>query len=330
MSAEDKREARRKRILERGGDRLSRITSTGRGEDYEGLDSTPVKAKKFDDPPDVPIHESFSTGVADKNQGGVMHGNMSSSSTDASVGQQPLAEMFAAMQGRSSSGMDPMATMQQLMNRTSDAADHPHAMPSVSNVSPAVLQRAERLDRRMRLVQTSIVIAFSVFLVFGSIFNESPPGILGRLFPTAAVEAYEHQSYRKQWASLAYHYTPISAWSSVDDPSLLPWGALRSPMDSLRPYLGSALHPSSLPQWPVFWVFATMEIALIGVRIALQQQLPASPPTGLGSVLSLWAPGLVEFVTPLIAVMSLVSSLIDDLCILLFVIGMGVLFCHMA
>ena len=64
MSAEEKRQARRKRILERGGDRLSRITSTGRGEDYEGLDATPIQAKRFGDPPEVGASEGVSSGVA--------------------------------------------------------------------------------------------------------------------------------------------------------------------------------------------------------------------------------------------------------------------------
>ena len=38
--AEAKREARRRRILERGGDRLSRITNTGRGSDYDAVSYT--------------------------------------------------------------------------------------------------------------------------------------------------------------------------------------------------------------------------------------------------------------------------------------------------
>ncbi|WFD03761.1 hypothetical protein MOBT1_002455 [Malassezia obtusa] len=304
MSAEDKREARRKRILERGGDRLSRITNTGRGEGYVGLDSEPVRVPKRDDPAPAPA-------------------------ADAASGANAFAEMLAAMRGKGPAGQDPMAFMQNLLSQSASAAGEPHAMPSVPEVSPATLRRAERLDRRMRLVQTSVVLLFSLYIVFGSILAEAPPGILGRLFPTRAVEHHVGHSYRRQWASLAQQYTPMSAWISAEDPSVFPWGALRTPLDYLSPYLGAAVHPANLPRWPVFWVFFTLEIALLGVRIAMQQQLPAAPPTGLGSVLAVWAPNAVEFATPLLSAVSLVSALVDDLAILLFAIGAGVLFCHL-
>ncbi|WFC97181.1 hypothetical protein MBRA1_003847 [Malassezia brasiliensis] len=324
MSAEDKREARRKRILERGGDRLSRITHTGRGEGYVGLDATPVQVPKHNDSPEAEpkaLAEAARTAAA------------APAGADANVTKRsgdPFAEMMAAMQGKSAGTQDPMALMQELLGRTAGAASDPHAMPSVPDVPAATLRRAERLDRRMRLVQSTIVLLFSLYIVFGSIFSEAPPGILGRLFPTAAaVQAHEAHTYRRQWAALAQHFVPISEWISVEDPSVFPWGALRSPLDALHPSLGAALHPANLPRWPVFWVFFTMEVALVGMRIAVQQQLPAAPPTGLGSVVRLWAPALVEFVTPLLSAVSVASALVDDLCILLFAIGAGVLFCQL-
>ncbi|KAI3623432.1 hypothetical protein CBS14141_003693 [Malassezia furfur] len=314
MSAEDKREARRKRILERGGDRLSRITHTGRGEGYVGLDATPVQARKHDDPPEVGARGRRTRQTRPARAAAAARG------ADAHVTKRPgdpFAEMMAAVQGKSCSAARraPPAT------RTRCRA--------CRRVPAATLRRAERLDRRLRLVQSTVVLLFALYIVFGSIVSEAPPGILGRLFPTAAVEAHEAHTYRQQWAALAQRFVPISEWISVEDPSVFPWGALRSPLDALHPALGAALHPANLPRWPVFWVFFTMEVALVGMRIAMQQQLPAAPPTGLGSVLRLWAPGLVEFVTPLLSVASVASALVDDLCILLFAIGAGVLFCHL-
>ena len=47
-----KREERKRRILEKGSSRLSRITNTGRGKDYEGLDTSSVT------PPRMPTSDS--------------------------------------------------------------------------------------------------------------------------------------------------------------------------------------------------------------------------------------------------------------------------------
>lgn len=323
MSAEDKREARRQRILERSGDRLSRITNTGRGDGYVGLDTKPVPAPRTE--PSGPSEESSVTPSL----------LQPTAKPDEALGSftkpdgDPLAAMMAAMQGSSSqAGADPMAMFQQLLGQTAGAAGDPHAMPAVPEVSAATLRRAERLDRRMRLVQTTVILLFAFFVVFGSIFSPAPEGIAGRALDTPAVAAFAEHTYRKQWASLAQQYTPMSAWLSTDDPSVFPWGALRTPLDYLQPYIGKAAHPANLPSWPIFWVFFSLEAGLQGIRIALQQQLPAAPPTGVGSVLSMWAPGVVPYLAPLLSVVSLLSSLVDDLCILLFAIGLGVLFCH--
>ena len=69
-------------------------------------------------------------------------------------------------------------------------------------------------------------------------------------------------------------------------------------------------------------------IGLQGVRIAMLQRAPVSLPGTLDSVVSMYAPGVRSLLTPLLTMGSLASSLVDDLCILLFAIGLGVLFCH--
>ena len=139
---------------------------------------------------------------------------------------------------------------------------------------------------------------------------------------------FSRESFQKQWASLAWEYTPISAWLSKDDPSVFPWGALRTPLDSLRPYIGHETLGKELPSWPIFWVFVSMEMGLQGVRLAMLQRMPVSLPGGLKSVISVYAPGIQRLLTPALTLLSLASSLVDDLCILLFAIGTGVLFCH--
>ena len=71
-----------------------------------------------------------------------------------------------------------------------------------------------------------------------------------------------------------------------------------------------------------------MEMGLQGVRLAMLQRMPVSLPGGLKSVISVYAPGIQRLLTPALTLLSLASSLVDDLCILLFAIGTGVLFCH--
>ena len=56
--------------------------------------------------------------------------------------------------------------------------------------------------------------------------------------------------------------------------------------------------------------------------------MPAAAPAGISSVLSLYAPSLGPLLAPAMSCLSLASALLDDLCILLFAIGTGVLFCH--
>ena len=62
--------------------------------------------------------------------------------------------------------------------------------------------------------------------------------------------------------------------------------------------------------------------------VAMLQRAPVSLPGTLDSVVSMYAPGVRSLLTPLLTMGSLASSLVDDLCILLFAIGLGVLFCH--
>lgn len=42
----------------------------------------------------------------------------------------------------------------------------------------------------------------------------------------------------------------------------------------------------------------------------------------------LYAPGLAQYVSPLLSALSLARALFDDLSLLIFAIGLGVLFCN--
>lgn len=339
-----KREARKRRILEKSRDRLSRITNTGRGKDYEGLDTKPIPAM-----PSPGISDT-----ADTLTGPTPSAALKNEEPPAHDASDPFTSMMAAMQSRmgaqeqgsgasrgadgsndSNMPSDPMALMQQLlsgsgmqqpgaMNNGAGDASNPQTMVQVKEA-----RRIERSVRRVKLLQATLVFLFAFYIVFSSIFSHAhDTGLTGRSIPTESMSEFSRESFQKQWASLAWEYTPISAWLSKDDPSVFPWGALRTPLDSLRPYIGHETLGKELPSWPIFWVFVSMEMGLQGVRLAMLQRMPVSLPGGLKSVISVYAPSIQRLLTPALTLLSLASSLVDDLCILLFAIGTGVLFCH--
>ena len=337
-----KREERKRRILEKGSSRLSRITNTGRGKDYEGLDTSSVTPPRMptSDSKEAPAIVSNATATATRSKD-----ITESSQVQGETENDQFTSMLAAVQARMGNEApggtmpkDPLALMQQVMGRglqTDAVAGAAHAA-GASRVSPAQTTEVAHMHRsvqRIRLVQATLVFVFAFYIVFSSIFSHSHnTGLTGRSIPTDSMDKFSRDSFMRQWASLAWEYTPITAWLSKDDPSVFPWGALRTPLDWLRPYLGMAgesqWFDAELPAWPIFWVFVSMELGLQGVRIAMLQRAPVSLPGTLDSVVSMYAPGVRSLLTPLLTMGSLASSLVDDLCILLFAIGLGVLFCH--
>ncbi|WFD36256.1 hypothetical protein MCUN1_003134 [Malassezia cuniculi] len=331
MSDADKREARRQRILARGGDRLSKIVNTGRGEDYVGLDTTPVLRKETaaPDPPDEPIPEIGSSSALAASgfpaASGAPGSDAPGSDAPGSAQQDPLAALLNSFQGQAKAQgadtTDPTALLRSILQ----GASGPAPAQAVDTVAVA---RTQRLDRRLRLVQATFVFAFAFFIVFSSILAPvQEVGITGRALEHTAGELFARHSFLSQWASLARTHTPIAAWLSHHDPSLFPWGALRTPLDLVRPYV-KAPEVSTLPSWPIFWVFVSLEVALQGVRISLMQQLPTPPPSALSRAVTSFAPGLLPYLTPVLSFVAFANSMIDDLCILLFAIGVGIFFSH--
>lgn len=321
-----RREARKRRILEKSGDRLSRITNTGRGKDYAGLDTAPVTPRADSAPAAAPPQPAPAAPVVAATAATAPSEKPSAPADDD---QDALARMLASMQARMGPGgapadgaPAPMALMQQLLGQAGGAGA-PAPAPS-SDVA-----YTQRMVRRMRLVQATLVFALAFYVVFSSIFSHAhDTGLTGRSLPTDAGTQFARDSYRQQWASLAQAYTPTSAWLSADDPALFPWKGVQGPLAALRPFVSHGMLDGAWPSWPVFWVFVSLEIGLQGVRLAMLQRVPAALPRGMHSVVSLYAPQLLPLAGPVLGVASLASALLDDLCILLFAIGTGVLFCQ--
>ncbi|WFD27083.1 hypothetical protein MNAN1_002079 [Malassezia nana] len=334
-----KREARKRRILEKSGDRLSRITNTGRGKDYTGLDTAPVapRPESAAGPnvatasaalPPVSTPLTAERGPMRPSEKSDMEPVLSLPSGDDD--QDAFARMLSAMQGcmGQAPGGDgppePMALLQQLLGQSGAPPVSMTPQPSHGEVA-----YTQRMIRRMRLLQATLVIVLAFYVVFSSIFSHAPDtGLTGRSLPTEAGTQFARDSYLRQWASLAQEYTPTSAWLSADDPTLFPWTGVQRPLAALRPYVSHGMLDGAWPSWPVFWVLVSMEVGLQGVRLAMLQRLPAALPRGVHSVVSLYAPGLLSVAPTILGVVSLASGLIDDLCILLFAIGAGVLFCQ--
>jgi len=314
-----KREARKRRILEKGGDRLSRITNTGRGKDYTGLDTAPVAPRA--EAPAAPSPGTPVIAAANATE----RPEADRFSQPRADDQDAFARMLASMQARmgQDGGADrapePLALLQQLLGQGGASPPAP----------PSEVAYTQRMVRRMRLLQATLVFVLAFYVVFSSIFSHAPDtGLTGRSLPSDAGLQFARDSYRQQWASLAQAYMPTSAWLSADDPGLFPWAGVQGPLAALRPYVSHSLLDGAWPSWPVFWVFVSLEVGLQGVRLAMLQRVPAALPHGVHSIVSLYAPQLLSLAPPLLGVMSLASALIDDLCILLFAIGTGVLFCQ--
>ncbi|PKI82894.1 hypothetical protein MVES1_003651 [Malassezia vespertilionis] len=316
-----KREARKRRILGRGGDRLSRITNAGRGADYELIDNAPMMPKMpseaadiNDDPPEtLPFAppQTMLAGAPEAMNG--MHPPQ----------DDPLAQLMAAMQGQGGGAPDMMNMMQQMMSGMG-SKDAPQGMQGAST---AHREQSEAVDKRLRLVQYSVVFIFAFYLVIAHLFVKPKVGIAGRAVDVPETHAFQRSSYLQQWASLAWEYTPSHAWQSSEDLSMFPWRAMQHPLDKYGHYVGlDSKVLGVLPTWPVYYVFFTLEVALQGMRIVMLQRFPASPSGRIAGILQVWAPALLPYVTLALSLASLVSSMVDDMCILLFAIGLGVLF----
>lgn len=260
-----KREERKRRILAKGGDRLSRITNTGRGKDYVGLDTEPVKPRAES----APLH-SDALDVSAQLESGA--GTPWGSERQGEQTTNPMAALMESMQQQGESApSDPVAMFQQLMGSLRSGPDG--AAAAAQSAPPAEVAYTKRLMRRLRLLQAAVVFAFAYYVVFASIFSHThQTGLTGRPLEGESATAFARESYFRQWASLAWHYTPASAWLSAHDPSAFPVAALQQPLVALAPYISHrVLDMAHLPTWPVYYVFFTLEVALQGIRLALLQ-----------------------------------------------------------
>lgn len=333
-----KREERRQRILARSQDRLSRLTNTGRGADYEGMAPTdlrmparPKATERHDDPPEVAAGATSALSATPR-------APQAAPRTPWDRPQQgddadPFAQMLSAMQARGGDGSgahglpsDPMALLQQMMSGQLPKDGAQGAPP------PQALATASPWAGRLRLIQAALVGALSLYLVASSIFSHT---LHHSWIGGTSVDA--HHLHLRQWASLAKEYLPSHEWSMAHDPSMFPFHAVErfwawvcarwAPAATFtNEWWPDALSVSDKPTWSVFYVLLSMEIGLMGMRLAMPQ--PAHPPSSAMSMLSMYAPGAMTVVTPALHVLGLLSSLVDDVCILLFTIGLGVLFCQ--
>ena len=131
MSDAEKREARRQRILAKGGDRLSKIVNTGRGEDYVGLDTKPVPEK--DNTVDAAAPSAVSTATA------------AAAGAPPSAGTQPdpLTAMMESLQRQApgSDTTDPTALLRSMLQGASGPA------PAPEPVNAVAVARAQRFER---------------------------------------------------------------------------------------------------------------------------------------------------------------------------------------
>ncbi|KAK0548610.1 hypothetical protein OC845_003479 [Tilletia horrida] len=300
-AAKSRREARKAKILGAGSDRLAKITRTGRGAEAETLyPSTPPPAPK----PHTPSSPSAVTGPLIEDDDPV------ELPPPPPAGEFDFASIMARLQqhqqqtgGAEGSGGLPI-DINQLLALTgmqpppgsADGAQQPGVHPQAQPPAPRT-----KLDKTFDLLRALTMIAFA-FLAVSSLFSR--PSASSSISPTA-VTTDDHQAHLLQrWASLAYR-KPAE------------WEAQFFQMESF------GITSSTVP---IFWLFISVEIALQSSRILLFSHRPP-PPSILTTALSILPlpPALSSLIRTGASYLTLLSALLNDLAIVIFGVGLTIL-----
>ncbi|KAE8270399.1 hypothetical protein A4X09_0g1954 [Tilletia walkeri] len=342
-AAKARREARKAKILGSGSDRLARITRTGRGGEAETLypstspSGTDIggarSAGVFDEEPlggplaqyDDPIDVGPGGGGGGGGLGGGMMGGFGGfgGGEGGGGGGFDIASMMARLQqqaggagGEGGPGGLPFDLNQLLaaagMSAPGGAGGGGPGMPPPPGSAQPPQQAASgrtTLDKTFDLLRALTMMVFA-FLAVSSLFSRpsstTASFITGEKQPGVLASQDDHQAHLLQrWASLAYR-KPAE------------WESQFFQMESFG-FTGSTV--------PIFWLFISVEIALQSTRILLFRKQPP-PPSFLNTILNFLPlpPQLTSLIRTGASYISLVSALANDLAIVLFGVGMTIIF----
>ncbi|CAD6889816.1 unnamed protein product [Tilletia laevis] len=328
-AAKARREARKAKILGSGSDRLARITRTGRGGEAEMLypssppsisrarsssvlDDEPLgaplaAASQYDDPVDVGPGGPGGPGPGGEVGGFGGFGGFGG----GEGGGFDIGSMMARLQqqaGGDGEGGGMPFDINQLLAAAGIAppgGDGSGMPPQAGSGKPGQQGGAAgrtSLDKTFDLLRALTMIAIAFFAV-SSLFSRPSSSSFEKQGIVNSQD--DHQAHLLQrWASLAYR-KPAE------------WESQFFQMESFG-FTSSTV--------PIFWLFISVEIALQSTRILLFRNRPA-PPSILNTILNFLPlpPQLTSLIRTGASYIGLVSALANDLAIVLFGVGLTII-----
>ncbi|CAO1635489.1 unnamed protein product [Parajaminaea phylloscopi] len=349
--AKARREARKARILGKGSDRLAKLTKQARGDEaellYPSAEASPSRAatpakvvdslapsateEVHDDPEEIDISNQGRMD-AELQQAMMAFRQQQQQQQQSQQPQDPLAQMMAALsQGGGGPGAGGMPDLGQLFAAMQGQQPPPGAAgddgmagmfppgfsPPVPPPAPGSGSRF--LDRIFSLIHIVLFALLGYLALSSTLSSSKSPGYDQEVreavsstvgYSPGLVTRREHletEARLYKWASLAYY----------------------------RPSLADASYFEMDGSWlgfrqgavPIFWLFMTLEVLLQSTRVLVFHSRP--PPSGLLFSLAsgLPIPALQWALKTGARYAAILSSFLDDVAVLVFTLGVGVLWC---
>ncbi|KAL5495773.1 hypothetical protein ACEPAI_1237 [Sanghuangporus weigelae] len=296
MSSAAAREARKKAILGRGGDRLSKLTTAARGEDHPVYSNTdissrnapttetfvgeesimptpPVRASPTPEPPRAvkPASSNQPSPWTNEHQQELLRALMSAPDTNRTTSGTLNPFDTNNAPSELGAGDDPMSAMLSALSQMSGGPGQ--AAPEVTEAVPRSL--FSKLRPLLHLLASWTLLAFFAFVM----------------------EPQAHEAASGSFAS--------STWNR--------WSELAK---------RSAKQPFGVQPIPFFWAFVTLQLVLHSIQIFTKSD-PIHPPTLLAMALPSLPPAWRTLTTNLLVYARMLGMLLDDIAGL--VVGIGIL-----
>jgi len=318
-TAQARAEARRKAILSRGSDRLSKLTNSARGEDatYINTESPatpkPVTANTFvgEDPPELPLPSQprSVSGSAGRQRADLLNDLANTAPLDPSVWSEAQQQQFMRALGV---GFDRGSSEPPLMSAGGPPQPEQRAVSEGPNLD---LLNALMAAQQPRPGTPSSTTAFSDASAFP--VATKPQSKLQKLLPLIhVISVWCLFAFFTVWKEPSVH-SENSPWQGKENSFWARWARL-SPQSSRTS--GETWQVQPVPFWGAL---ATLELILFSFRIFSGFD-PISPPTLLSMALPVLPPSLRSVVLNGLRYFQMFGVLMDDIAAALISVGLFV------
>ncbi|KAF9777466.1 hypothetical protein BJ322DRAFT_1144737 [Thelephora terrestris] len=319
-TAQLRAEARRKAILSRGTDRLSKLTSSARGEDAtyisteSSITSTTVTADTFvgEDPPELPLppHPRSVSGSAGQQRVELLNDLANTAPPDPSVWSEAQQQQFMRALGIGI-GSDRGSSEPPLFSARGPSQPSQRAVSEDPNMDLLnALMAAQQQRSGTPGATTTSSDASSAFPTI-----PKPRSKLQKLLPLIhVISVWCLFALFAVWREPAVH-SENSSWQSEENTFWARWARL-SPQSSRKQ--GETWQVQPVPFWGAL---ATLELVLFSFRI-LSGFDPISPPTILSMALPVLPPSLRSIALNGLRYFQMFGVLLDDLAAALISVGL--------